>query len=357
MSEGKSMQLYLKKLIKRQNLSENEAHQATRLISSFSEANWDSEDNRVLSMQAAAFLCLLQAKGETEGELTGIVRGLMEEATKVNFEVNVADITGTGGDGANTVNISTGATVLAAACGVPMAKHGNRAVSSHCGAADVLEALGVKIDLDGDLVVKCLREVGVCFMFAPRFHPVMASLKKIRSALGVPTVFNLIGPLVNPCGARHRVIGVNKREVVRPMAQVLRQLGCGKSVVFHGCGVDELTPLGVAHVIEVNGQNELVEFEFDPEAYGFKKCELKDLEGGDKTCNAKLLESAFEGNPGSISDCLIMNAGMALYVYSKNDTLAECIQEARATLTSGKCGEKMKQWREFVQSEVIAVSE
>lgn len=246
---------------------------------------------------------------------------------------------------ANTVNISTGAAILAAACGIPIAKHGNRSASSLSGSADVLEALGIEIDVPPDRLMQSLREVGIAFMFAPTYHPALVKLRPIRNALKFPTVFNLLGPLLNPAKAEYALIGAADASTLELLSQVILELGNKKRVlIFHGCGLDELTTLGKC--VAYNIQNGLkTRLEIDPIELGFQTCFLKDLQGGNAQLNATILKTALSGCPGAVTDALILNAGAALWIFGRSDSLQEGIHIARQALKEGKALEVLTKWK------------
>jgi anthranilate phosphoribosyltransferase len=297
--------------------------------------------------QVAAFLTALKVRGETPAEVAGMVRALNKRAIPIHCYKPALDIVGTGGDLFNTINISTGAAILVAACGVPIAKHGNRAVSSNCGSADVLEALGVHIDMPAGMVVQSIKEVGIGFMLALRYHPSFREIAPIRRSLKMTTVFNILGPLINPALTDYALIGVLDEKTMNLIANVLLLLGNRKrALVFYGNGVDELTPLCPSHALEMtNGK--IIEHRIDPRDYGFKKCELIDLQGGVPLYNAKLLRDAFEGKKGPLADSLILTAGFGLWIYGKASTPAEGIAMARDTLSSGAVNKLLDKWIKF----------
>jgi anthranilate phosphoribosyltransferase len=304
---------YIKKLIAKQDLTAKECELAAEAIL---ETDIDS--------RIAAFLVLLRAKGETADEIFGIASAMRSHMRKIHTNYPVLDIVGTGGDGANTVNISTGASILAASCGVKIAKHGNRAVSSQCGSADVLEALGVKIDLPPEKVIACINKIGIGFCFAPIFHPAFAKLKDIRRNLGIPTCFNLLGPLLNPASAEHLLIGVNNNNLVNLFAEVLLKLKVKHALVFHGAGIDELSCLGATDALEIT-HGKIKQLIIDPQQLGFTKCRLQDLQGGSPQLNAQLLKQVFAGQQNAIADTLILNAAVALYICGKTESIAAAI--------------------------------
>lgn len=229
--------------------------------------------------QAAAFLVLLRAKGETAAEVTGLARAMLSEVQAVSTHRDVVDIVGTGGDGIGSVNISTGACIIAAAAGARVAKHGSRSVSSLCGSADVLEALGVAIDLGPQGVSRCIDEASLGFMYAPRYHPAMKRIRPIRSALKIRTIFNILGPMLNPASAAYGLVGVYSPAISQLMGESLLRLGMQKALVVHSMGLDELTPMGPADVVEVTAGSQLKHYSLDPLDVGIPRCEVKDLAG------------------------------------------------------------------------------
>ncbi|HSX11393.1 MAG TPA: anthranilate phosphoribosyltransferase [Chlamydiales bacterium] len=290
-------------------------------------------------VQMGAFLVLLKAKGETVEEILGLVRAMRAQMKALHLDRPVLDIVGTGGDQAGTVNISTGSALLAARCGIPVVKHGNRAVSSQCGSADVLEAMGYDIHADAQ---ESLRRTGFAFCFAPDYHPAMKQVRPVRNALGMATAFNLIGPLLNPAGTDYMQIGVYKPELVQILAEVLFQLGTKRSLVYCGQGMDELSCIGPTEAILVTEQG-LEPLYIDPEQLGLKKCTLEDLQGGDAKRNAELLRKPTT----AIRDTLILNAGVALFLYGPARSLEEGVQIAKR-----KCRRSLK---EAIQQRPCAV--
>lgn len=294
--------------------------------------------------QIAAFLAILKYRGETAGEVAGMVTALKTRAVPVNFPFPVLDIVGTGGDLAGTVNISTGSAILAAACGIPIAKHGNRSVSSRCGSADILEAFGVDLEASPRELIHSVREVGIGFMFAPAYHPSLKKLASIRKELKLPTVFNLLGPLLNPAQAEYALIGVANESALELMSQVILQLGNKKRVLlFHGCGLDELTPLGKMIAYDIQ-EGQMERLEIDPTSLGFSPCSLKELQGGDAEVNAAILKKVFRGSQGAIADALIFNAGAAVWIFGHASNLVEGIQTARTVLQEGKALKVLEKW-------------
>ncbi|CAI5494286.1 unnamed protein product [Closterium sp. Naga37s-1] len=330
--------------------------------------------------QIGAFLVLLRAKGETpeevstedlkfEGrdgsgwlmvrmddvsgseadEVAGLAAAMRSMCVEVAAGDDTLDIVGTGGDGFDTVNISTGACVLAAACGAHVAKHGNRSVSSACGSADVLEALNVEVDLGPQAVARCVQEAGVGFMYAPRFHPAMRIVAPVRKALKVRTAFNLLGPMLNPSFAPYALVGVFNPETVDLMARSLQRLGIRRALVVHSKGLDEISPMGPADMLEVT-QDSVRPFRVDPLDYGIARCTIEDLKGGDKALNAQLLRDAFGGQQGAIADALVLNAGTGLAACGVARDVGEGIAMAQEAQRSGKALHVLDQWAALSQA-------
>ncbi|BDA41072.1 Anthranilate phosphoribosyltransferase [Coccomyxa sp. Obi] len=294
--------------------------------------------------QMAAFLVLLRAKGETAEEVAGLAKAMREKSVPVATTGDVLDIVGTGGDGIGSVNISTGATVIAAAAGAKVAKHGNRSVSSLCGSADVLEALGIAVDIGPESISRCLEEVGLGFMFAPRFHPAMAAVVPVRRSLKVRTAFNILGPLLNPADAAYGLIGVYSPAISGLMAATLQRLGTKRALVVHSHGLDELTPMGDAEILEVTPSGTR-SYRLDPLDLGIKRCEVADLAGGDAQLNASILTDVFGGARGAVADALNLNAGVALAAAEIASSPAEGVAMAQEAQQSGKAADVLQRWR------------
>jgi anthranilate phosphoribosyltransferase len=286
--------------------------------------------------QIGGFLMALRMRGETVDEITGAVRSMRAKATPIEAPKDAIDIVGTGGDAAGTYNISTGAALVTAACGVPIAKHGNRALSSKSGSADVLVELGVNLDAPFELVSKAIFEAGIGFMMAPRHHGAMKHVGKPRVELGVRTVFNVLGPLTNPAGVTRQFTGVFAREWIVPLAQVLGNLGTEKAWVVHGAdGLDELTTTGPSYVAALeNGHVET--FEVTPEEAGIERATLEDLKGGNPAFNAKAIHNLLDGAASAYRDAVVYNAAGALIVADKVKTLKEGAKTAAQAIDSGK---------------------
>lgn len=297
--------------------------------------------------QAAAFLVLLRAKGETPAEVSGLAKAMMDCVIPVHLPAGqgTVDIVGTGGDGIGSVNISTGACIIAAAAGARVAKHGNRSVSSLCGSADVLEALGVSIGLGPEGVARCIEDAGVGFMFAPRYHPAMARVRPVRSALKIRTVFNMLGPLLNPADVQYGLVGTYSPSVSPLMAEALRLLGMKHALVVHSCGLDELTPMGPADVVEVSaGSSSLKRYTLDPKDLGIPRCEVADLAGGDAALNAQILRDVFGGARGAVADALNLNAGYALAASQVAADPKEGVAMAQEAQRAGKAAHVLAKW-------------
>jgi anthranilate phosphoribosyltransferase len=294
--------------------------------------------------QTAAFLSALRVKGETAAEIVGMARAMSELAEKVEVDADVIlDTCGTGGDAAGTFNISTAAALVAAAAGVTVAKHGNRSATSGCGSADVLEALGVAIDLAPGQVSRCIAACGIGFMFAPRHHLAMKHVAPVRRELGMATTFNLIGPLTNPAGARHQLIGVADARYVDRIAQAVRTMGNARNLIVHSDdGLDEISTACATTVVEVfAGQGYDERYEVTPEQFGMERARLEDLAGGDAAANAALLRAVVDAEPGPRLDIVLLNAGAALYVAQAAGSIAEGVATARAAVVDGAARAKL----------------
>ncbi len=302
------------------------------------------------SAQFGAFVTALRLKGETVDEITGLAKTMRAKAVPVTITEPVVDTCGTGGDGSHTFNISTAAAFVAAGAGLKVAKHGNRAMSSQCGSADVLEALGVKIDLNAEQVQRCLQEVGIGFMFAPVFHPAMKYASPLRREIGIRTVFNILGPLTNPAGAKAQVLGVADGSLLEKLALVLQSLGCHHALVVHGeDGLDEITVNERTQVCELK-DGHIESYSISPEDFGLSRASLDNVEGGSADENAALLYRILAGAPGPRRDVVLMNAAAVLLAGEKARTLQQGMALAREAIDSGKALEKLERLIEFSQS-------
>jgi anthranilate phosphoribosyltransferase len=262
------------------------------------------------------------------------VATMREKMLAVEAPEGAIDIVGTGGDNSHSVNISTASAFVIAGCGVPVAKHGNRGLSSQTGAADVLTALGVKIDLSPEAIAACIREAGVGFMFAPSHHPAMRHVGPVRVELGTRTIFNLLGPLSNPAGVRRQMVGVFAPQWIEPVAETLKTLGTERAWVAHGDGFDEITTTGETRVTEL-ADGALRSFTLTPEAFGLQRYTRDDLRGGDAAFNAAALRAMLGGAPGAYRDTVLMNAGAGLVVAGRATDLAEGVRMARQAIDDG----------------------
>ncbi len=292
--------------------------------------------------QFGAFVTALRLKGETVEEIAGMARVMREKAIPVAVSEPVVDTCGTGGDGSHSFNISTAAAFVVAGAGLKVAKHGNRSMSSQCGSADVMEALGVKINLGAEQVQKCLEEVGIGFMFAPNFHPAMKYATAPRREIGIRTVFNILGPLTNPARASTQVLGVADGSLTMKMAQVLKLLGCHHALVVHGeDGLDEITLGGRTLVCELKA-GEITNYSLTPEELGFSRATRGSLRGGSAEENAKLLREVLEGSQGPCRDIVLMNAAAAMVAGDRAENLEQGIQIATEAIDSGKALAKLE---------------
>src|ERR1700750_2266570 len=285
--------------------------------------------------QMGGLLMALRVRGETVDEITGAVAAMRSKMLRVEAPPDAVDVVGTGGDGSGSVNVSTCASFIVAGAGVPVAKHGNRALSSRSGAADVLASLGVKIDLKPEQVGRCVRECGIGFMFAPAHHPAMKNVGPTRVELATRTIFNLLGPLSNPAGVSRQMIGVFSRQWVQPLAQVLKNLGAEAVWVVHGSdGLDEITLTGPTFVAALEGGN-IRTFDVTPEQAGLSRVGGEALKGGDAVANAVALQGVLDGKPGAFRDCALLNAAAALIVAGKVKDLKEGVSLGGQSLDSG----------------------
>ena len=304
--------------------------------------------------QIGGFLIALRAKGETADEITGCAEAMRAHVLAVRpRREDLVDTAGTGGDGAHTINISTAAALVAAAAGAGVAKHGNRAVSSACGSADVLEALGFTLEQEPQRIAQSIDELGFGFLFAPSHHPAMRHAAPVRKELATRTVFNVLGPLTNPAGARAQVVGVYSEQLVRTIAEVLAQLGARRAFVVHGAGgIDELSPVGLNLVAEVV-DGTVLERTLDPEAeLGLPRCTVEELRGGSPAENAAALREIFEGADGGRRSAVLLNAAGAIAAAGHAADLREGLEVARQTVDSGAAAERLEQLVSFSRQTV-----
>jgi anthranilate phosphoribosyltransferase len=305
--------------------------------------------------QIAGFLIALRAKGETADEIAGCAEAMREHVLPVQPQRDdLVDTAGTGGDGAKTINISTAAALVAAAAGAGVAKHGNRAVSSASGSADVLEALGFELELPPERVAASIDELGFGFLFAPTHHPAMRHAAPVRRELAARTVFNVLGPLTNPAGARAQVVGVYAPELVRTIAEVLAQLGASRAFVVHGAGgIDELSPAGPNFVCEVVGSSVRAR-NIDPLELGVARCDPSELRGGSPEENAAAIRAVFAGENGGRRSAILLNAAGAIAAGGHAEDLREGLELARQAVDSGAAAARLEQLIAFTRTEAVA---
>lgn len=294
----------------------------------------------------ASFLTALRMKGETIDEIAGAAEGMRSRALPVNYNGELLEIVGTGGDRSNSFNISTTSAFVIAASGVKVAKHGNRAASSKSGAADVLEALGANIRIQPDEAVELLDEVGMCFFFAQVYHTAMRFVGPVRKQLGIRTIFNILGPLTNPARATMNCIGVYRHDMVEPIAHVLERLGAGRAMVFHGeDGLDEISASAPTYVMELN-DGKFTDYTITPEDFGLRRGKKEDLVGGDATVNADITRNILNGRKDGVYEtrrnAVLLNAGAALYVAGKAPAIKEGVKMAAEAIDSGRARETME---------------
>ncbi len=294
----------------------------------------------------AGLLVGLAAKGEAASEIAGAAAAMRKRVIAIPHDrPRVVDTCGTGGDGKATFNVSTAAALIAAAAGVPIAKHGNRSVSSRSGSADVLEALGVRIETEPERAGRSLERIGIAFLFAPALHPAVGQVTAVRRSLGVRTLFNVVGPLTNPAHAPRQLLGVFSAHLVDLLAEVLLELGSEHALVVHGSdGLDEITTTGETDAAQVRG-GEIRRRRLTPEEFGFERVEVESLAGGDPADNARLMLSVLAGEPGPVLDISLLNAGAAIYVGGVAASISEGVERARDAVESGAAATKLDELR------------
>jgi len=292
-------------------------------------------------VQMSAYLTALSLKGETIDEITASAFGMRQHCKRLLHEVNALEIVGTGGDHANTFNISTTAAIITAAAGIPVAKHGNRSASSKCGSADVLETLGINITLSPERSAELLADIGICFLFAQNYHIAMKYVAPIRRELGIRTIFNILGPLTNPAGAKMELMGVYDRELVEPLAQVLCNLGVKNAMVVHGeDGLDEISLCAPTFVCEVK-DGWVRSYTITPEQFGFERCDPDALKGGTPAENAAILKAILNGEKSAKRDAAVFNAAAAMFVTGKYESIETAVNVANDVIDSGKAKQKL----------------
>ncbi len=329
----------ISKLIEKEDLTMQEAEQVMNEIMS----------GKATDAQIAGFLVALRLKGETIDEITACAKVMREKASRIKPKnhAELIDVVGTGGDKSGTFNISTAAAFVVAGAGIPVAKHGNKGVSSKCGSADVLTALGIKIDLEPQKVEQCINEVGIGYMFAPKFHGAMKYAIGPRKELAVRTVFNILGPLTNPAEAPYELMGVFDEKLVEPLAEVLGKLGCKHALVVHGNGLDEITIEAQTKVAEYK-DNHVTTYEIKPTDFGIKLASLDELKGGSPEDNAKIiLDILNQKEKGPKRDVVLLNAGAAIYVAGKANSIQGGIDIAKDSIDSRKAIEKLNNLKDW----------
>jgi len=303
-------------------------------------------EGKATDAQIGAFLTALRIKGETIAEITGAAKVMREKAIRINAPQGTVDTCGTGGDMARTFNISTTAAFVVSGAGIPVAKHGNRSVSSRSGSADLLQALGIDIELPPESVERCLREIGFGFLFAPIYHSAMRYALAPRREIGIRTIFNILGPLTNPAGARYQILGVYSSNLTEMMAEVLHNLGCIHGFVVHGeDGLDEITITGRTKISELNS-GKVENYFIDPTDFGMKTGKVEDLRGGDPRENAEITMNILKGEKGPKRDIVLLNASAAIVASGRANDLNEGIEIARSSIDSGAALRKLEEIKE-----------
>lgn len=335
----------IEKLLLKNHLREEEAYSCMQNILL----------GQVSPIQIAGFLTALRAKGESVDEIVGFIKAMRASMIKINPKDSlVADTCGTGGDGKGTFNISTAAAFVVAGAGIPVAKHGNRSISSACGSADVLEALGIKIDCSKEQAEKCLNEIGITFLFAPLYHPAMKNVAPVRKELAIRTIFNILGPLINPASTNVQIIGVAKKELLSPIASVLQKLNQGKKscfMVIHNSGHDEIILSGQGKGLEIKGGKINLKT-LNSKNFGFMTVKTKDLRGGDAKENAEILKKILSGMEHPLKNVILANASLALFCadqISKKQykNLKDAVSHAKLALEEGAALKKLEKLIEY----------
>ncbi len=333
-----NMKQTIEKVVHGKSLSQAESQEAANEIM----------DGKATAAQIAALLVSLRLKGETQDEIIGFVRAMRAKATRVFCsDQDIVDTCGTGGDGSGTFNVSTLSALVAAGAGCPVAKHGNRCVSSQCGSADLFSELGVQVNLTPDRISRCIDEVGIGFLFAPNLHQAMKHAIGPRREIGVRTIFNILGPLTNPAGAKRQVLGVFDGALTDVLAHVLNGLGSRHVLVVHGeDGLDEITLTGETRVSELRNGS-VTRYHIRPEEFGLRRATLKELQGGDARTNAQIAMHVLSGKPGRARDMVLLNTGAVIYAGGKAGTIREGIVKAAESIDSGKALQKLQMLRQL----------
>lgn len=335
------IQQAIHKLVDKKDLTKQEAYECVKEIMS----------GKASEALIASFLTALRMKGETASEISGCAQAMREMATKIESKhKNLIDTCGTGGDGLGTFNISTASAIIAAAAGAVVAKHGNRAISSKCGSADVLKALGVNIEIPKEKVEQCLDEVGIAFLFAPLLHGAMKYTMPVRRELGMRTVFNILGPLTNPAGAKRQLLGVFRPMLTEILADVLFDLGTERALVVHGIGgLDEISTIAETRMTEIkNGK--ISTYTFSNESVGIPTSLLPEIVGDDAEVNTKIIYSIFNGGSGPKRDIVVLNAAAAIYLSGISESIKDGVTVAQNAIDSGDAKKKLQQLIDFTNS-------
>ena len=329
------------KVYKHENLNYDEAYQTMDEIMT-GEAS---------EVQMSAYLTAMAMKGETIEEITASAEAMRAHCLRLLNDEEVLEIVGTGGDGSNTFNISTTSSIVISAAGIPVAKHGNRSASSKCGAADVLEELGVNIHISPSRSLRCLKENNICFLFAQNYHLSMKYVAPVRKELSIRTIFNILGPLTNPAGASMQVLGVYEKELVEPLMEVLKNLGVESAVSVYGMdGMDEISVSDKTFVCELK-DGKTMSYEISPELFGMEKCSKKDLVGGDAKENAQITMSILKGEKGPKRNAVLLNSAAGLYVAGKVESLREGVELAAEIIDSGRALRQLENFIEFTNAD------
>lgn len=311
-------------------------------------------EGQASQVQMSSYLTSLSMKGETVEEITASAAAMRNHCVRLLHDIDALEIVGTGGDGASSFNISTTSSLVISAAGIPVAKHGNRAASSKCGAADVLEALGVNITVSPEMSKMLLEKIGICFLYAQNYHIAMKYVAPVRKELGIRTIFNILGPLANPAGARMEVMGVYEEELIEPLAKVLANLDVNRALVVYGTdGLDEISMSSPTKVCEVR-DGQFSSYEITPEQFGFTRCSKDDLVGGDPKQNAMITMAILAGEKGPKRDAVLINSGAAIYLAGKADSIAEGIAIAAEMIDSGKAMRQLEKLIEYSNAEEVA---
>ena len=322
------------KVAKKQDLTYEEAEQVMNEIM----------EGKASAVQMSSYLTALSLKGETVDEITASAAAMRSHCVRLLHDMDVLEIVGTGGDGANSFNISTTSAMVISAAGIPVAKHGNRAASSKCGAADVLESLGVNITLPPEASTELLKEIGICFLFAQNYHIAMKYVAPVRRELGIRTIFNILGPLANPAGANMELMGVYDETLVEPLAKVLANLGVKRALVVYGTdGLDEISMSAPTKVCEVK-DGTFTSYELTPEQFGLSRCRKEDLAGGTPEENARITKAVLSGEKGAKRDAVLLNAGAAIYLAGKAAAIEDGVKLAAELIDSGKALEQLEKF-------------